>query len=68
MWKNIRRNENRARRKSGRARTNALNSMTPQGQAVWAMRNVENAHGFRKSEAEQTFIKAPAVGESEVIQ
>jgi len=66
MWKNIRRNENRARRKSGRARTNALNSMTPQGQAVWAMRNVENAHGFRKSEAEQTFIKAPAVGELEV--
>ena len=68
MWKNIKRNENRARKKSGRARTNALNSMTPQGQALWAMRNVENAHGFLKSEAEQTVIKAPDVGISEVEQ
>ncbi len=63
-----RRNENRKRRKSGRARTNALNSMTPQGEALWCMRNVENAHGFQESEAEQTFIRVPAVGESEVIE
>ena len=62
-----RRNENRKRRKSGRARTNALSAMTPQGQALWAMRNVDNAHGFQESEAEQTFIKVLAVGESEVI-
>ena len=60
------RNENRIRRKSGRARTNALNAMTPQGQALWCMRNVENAHGFQESEAEQTFIRVPAIGESEV--
>ena len=51
MWKNIKRNENRARKKSGRARTNALNSMTPQGQAMWCARNVENS-------ANESLIKA----------
>ena len=51
MWKNIKRNENRARKKSGRARTNALNSMTPQGQALWCARNVENS-------ANESLIKA----------
>ncbi len=44
--KNIKRNENRFRHKSGRARTNALNSMTPQGQAIWCAENIENASGF----------------------
>ena len=51
MWKNIKRNETRARKKSGRARTNALNSMTPQGQAMWCARNVENS-------ANESLIKA----------
>tara|TARA_R100001510_G_C7587972_1_gene158634 strand:- start:566 stop:832 length:267 start_codon:yes stop_codon:yes gene_type:complete len=42
----IQRNPFRARKKSGRSRTNALESMTPQGQALWASRNVCNAFGF----------------------
>ena len=46
MWKNIKRNENRIRRKSGRARTNPLDGMTPQGQAIWCAENIENAAGF----------------------
>jgi|TARA_R100001443_G_scaffold86444_1_gene93099 hypothetical protein len=46
MWKNIRRNENRARKKSGRARTNRMTGMTPQGEAVWCNREIENAYGF----------------------
>ena len=58
-WKNIKRNENRLRRKSGRARTNTLNSMTPQGEALWAARNVDNS-------ANQSLIKALAVGMTEV--
>ena len=61
MWKNIKRNENRVRRKSGRARTNTLNSMTPQGEALWAARNVDNS-------ANQSLIKALAVGMTEVKQ
>ena len=61
MWKNIKRNENRLRRKSGRAKTNALNSMTPQGEALWAARNVDNS-------ANQSLIKALAVGMTEVKQ
>jgi hypothetical protein len=43
---NIKRNENRFRHKSGRARTNALNSMTPQGEAVFCNRNIDNAYGY----------------------
>ena len=41
-----RRNENRIRRKSGRARTNAVNSMTPQGQAIWCAEHIENAYNY----------------------
>ena len=59
MWKNIRRNENRARKKSGRARTNAMSSMTPQGQALWCAEHIENASG-------QSLIKALDIGISEV--
>ena len=59
MWKNIRRNENRARKKSGRARTNALNSMTPQGETLWAARNVENS-------ANESLIKALDMSIAEV--
>ena len=59
MWKNIKRNENRARKKSGRARTNALNSMTPQGQALWAARHVENS-------ANESLIKALDMSMTEV--
>ena len=39
------RNPARARKKSGRARTNTLSVMTPQGQALWAAEHVENASG-----------------------
>ena len=60
-WKNIKRNENRLRRKSGRAKTNALNSMTPQGEALWAARNVENS-------ANESLIKALDMSISEVKQ
>ena len=59
MWQNVKRNEFRARKKSGRARTNALNSMTPQGQALWCAEHIDNASG-------KSLIKAPAVGISEV--
>ncbi len=41
-----RRNEYRFRHKSGRARTNALNGMTPQGEAIWCAEHIENAAGF----------------------
>lgn len=40
------RNPFRARKRSGRSRTNAVESMTPQGQALWASKNVDNASGF----------------------
>lgn len=40
------RNPHRARRVSGRSRKNPVESMTPQGQALWASRNVGNASGF----------------------
>ena len=71
MWKNIKRNENRIRRKSGRARTNAVSSMTPQGQALWASRNIGNAFMFigpaEKPRKTETFIKAKCMSKSEVI-
>ena len=47
------RNENR------RARTNALDAMTPQGQALWCAENIENASG-------QSLIKALDIGITEV--
>ena len=59
MWQNVKRNEFRARKKSGRARTNALNSMTPQGQAMWCARNVENS-------ANESLIKALDMSMTEV--
>ena len=72
MWKNIKRNENRARKKSGRARTNALNSMTPQGLALWASRNVGNAFGFigpmEKPRKTESLIKALDMSIPEVIK
>ena len=62
MWKNIKRNENRARKKSGRARTNTLNAMTPQGQALWASSNIGNAFMFigpaEKPRKTESLIKA----------
>ena len=45
-FENIKRNEFRARKKSGRARKNAMNAMTPQGEAVWYNREVPNAYGY----------------------
>jgi len=35
---NIRRNPSRIRRKPSRPRTNPFSSMTPQGEAMWAMK------------------------------
>ena len=70
MWKNIKRNENRARKKSGRARTNALNAMTPQGQALWASRNIGNAFMFigpaEKPRKTESLIKALDMSMTEV--
>ena len=43
---NIKRNEFRARKKSGRARTNPLRSMTPQGEAMYCNRHIDNAYGY----------------------
>lgn len=45
-WNQIKRNEFRARKKSGRARTNAVATMTPQGQAIYCNREIENAYGY----------------------
>ena len=45
MFKNIRRNPARIR-KSPRGRTSPLESMTPQGQALWSAENVENAYNY----------------------
>lgn len=45
----ISRNPFRARKKSGRSRTNWLDSMTPQGQAVWCNEFVENSYGYVSS-------------------
>ena len=45
-FENVKRNEFRARKKSGRARKNAMNGMTPQGEAVWSNREVPNAYGY----------------------
>jgi len=46
MFKNVRRNPARMR-KSPRGRTNALESMTPQGQALWAWEFIDNAGSFK---------------------
>ena len=43
---NIKRNPKRFRKVSGRKRSNALNGMTPQGQALWCNENIDNAYGF----------------------
>jgi hypothetical protein len=45
-FENVKRNEFRVRKKSGRARKNAMNGMTPQGEAVWCNREVPNAYGY----------------------
>jgi len=43
---NIKRNPSRIRKVSGRPRTNWIDSMTPQGQAIYCAEHVENASGF----------------------
>ena len=45
-WVRVRRNPHRVRRVSGRSRTSPVESMTPQGQALWASKNVGNAFMF----------------------
>ncbi len=40
------RNPFRVRKRSRRTAPHAADSMTPQGQAVWASRNIDNAFGF----------------------
>ena len=42
----IRRNPSRVRRVPRRTSLNPADSMTPQGHAVWASRNIDNAFGF----------------------
>jgi hypothetical protein len=48
MFKNIKRNPKRIRKVSGRVRSSALASMTPQGEAVYCNRNIKNAYGYQK--------------------
>jgi len=45
-FRNIKRNPKRLRKVSGRPRNNALDSMTPQGEALWCNRNIKNAYGY----------------------
>ena len=45
MFKNIKRNPARIR-KSPRGRTSTIESMTPQGQALWCAKNIENAYNY----------------------
>ena len=49
MFKNVRRNPARIR-KSPRGRTSPLESMTPQGQALWAWEHMENAGSFKQAQ------------------
>jgi len=55
MFKNIRRNPARIR-KSPRGRTSALESMTPQGQALWCAENIENAYNY-ESDKDRELMK-----------
>tara|TARA_B100000809_G_scaffold254108_1_gene290899 strand:- start:689 stop:883 length:195 start_codon:yes stop_codon:yes gene_type:complete len=43
---NIKRNPKRFRKTSGRARTSPVDSMTPQGQALYCAEFVENAYNY----------------------
>ena len=43
---NIKRNPNRFRLRSGRARTSQADNMTPQGQALYCAEHVENAYNY----------------------
>ena len=54
------RNPHRVRRVSGRRRTSAVESMTPQGQALWASRNIGNADMFIGPEEKPRDYKMPA--------
>ena len=45
-WERVPRNSFRLRRRSGRTRRHPVESMTPQGQALWASKNVGNAYMF----------------------
>ncbi len=57
--KNIKRNPNRMKRVPRRTATNWMDAMTPQGQAMWAARNVENS-------ANESLIKALDMSMTEV--
>ena len=45
-FENIKRNPKRFRKVSGRKRSNALEGMTPEGQAIWCNYHVDNSYGF----------------------
>ena len=49
-FENIKRNPKRFRKVSGRKRSNALNGMTPQGQALYCAEFVENAYNYMTAE------------------
>ena len=57
--KNIKRNPNRMKRVPRRTATIWMDAMTPQGQAMWAARNVENS-------ANESLIKALDMSMTEV--
>ena len=43
---NIKRNPNRLRKVARRTAINPVDAMTPQGQAIYCNKNVENAYDF----------------------
>ena len=45
-FKNVKRNPKRFRKVSARPRSNALDGMTPQGQALYCAEHVENAYNY----------------------
>ena len=49
-FENIKRNPKRFRKTSGRARTSPVDSMTPQGQALYCAEFVENAYNYMTAE------------------
>ena len=59
---NIKRNPDRIRKKARRTATNWIDAMTPQGQALWASKNIGNAFMFigpaEKPKKTESLIKA----------
>ena len=62
-FENIKRNPKRFRKVSGRKRTNWIDKMTPQGQALYCAEHVENAYNYMTvEELAQTYREHLAHG------